>query len=131
MENVRDIFISYKDDGDGKLFAAKLAADLKSMGYDVYYNADEQHSGSFPDLLRCAVQNCQDFLLVLTKGCLDQLLRNEKIDWVREELLTAYENNKNIIPLLMPGVSMPKDKSVMPESLRFLPDKNAISMTET
>ena len=66
MENVRDIFISYKDDGDGKLFAAKLAADLKSMGYDVYYNADEQHSGSFPDRLRIAVENCNDFIIILS-----------------------------------------------------------------
>lgn len=131
MENVRDIFISYKDDGDGKLFAAKLAADLKSMGYDVYYNADEQHSGSFPDRLRIAVENCNDFIIILSRGCLDQLMRYEKVDWIREELLTAHKNNKNIIPVLMPGVSMPKDKDEMPEELSFLPEADGIKIYDT
>ncbi len=126
----KDIFISYKNDGEGRYFTKNLSDSLKSIGYEVYYNPDEQHSGSFPDRLRKAVEGCKDFLLVLTQPCLDQLLRHEKIDWVREELLTAKNNNKNIIPLLMPGMVMPKDKDVMPEDLRFLPDTDAVNIAE-
>lgn len=131
MENKKDIFISYKNDGEGNNFAARLCAHLKGMGYDVYYNSDEQHAGNFPEILRDAVRNCKDFLLILTQACLDQLKRHDKVDWIREEVLTAYNNKKNIIPLLMPGVTMPKDKNEMPEDLRFLPDKNAIVMPES
>ena len=127
----RDIFISYKNDGEGNQFAARLCEDLDKLGYDVYYNPKEQHAGSFPDRLKNAVESCTDFLLIVTQSCLDQLMRHDKIDWVREELLIAYKNNKNIIPLLMPGISMPKDKEVMPEDLRFLPDKDSIGITET
>ncbi len=126
-----DIFISYKNDGEGNNFASVLHKDLGRLGFNVYYNEREQHAGSFPDNLRNAIEGCKDFLLVLTQGCLDQLINNEKVDWVREEILIAYNNNKNIIPLLMPGVSMPKDRDDMPECLRFLPDKNAINITHS
>lgn len=131
MENKRDIFISYKNDGEGNNFAARLYADLEKLGYEVYYNPNEQHAGNFPDRLRSAVESCKDFLLVVTRTCLEQLMRHDKVDWVREELLTAHESGKNIIPLLMPGVSMPKDKDDMPEDLRFLPDKDAVNLSST
>lgn len=131
MKHSKDIFISYKNDGEGNNFAARLCENLEKLGYDVYYNPNEQHAGSFPERLRKSVGNCRDFLLIVTQSCLDQLIKNEKVDWVREELLTAHENNKNIIPLLMPGVTMPKDKAIMPAELQFLPDADAISMTKT
>lgn len=130
MERKKDVFISYKNDVAGNSFAARLCKDLESMGYDVYFNPNEQHAGSFPDRLRDAVENCTDFLLILTQSCLEQLKRFDKIDWVREELLCAKDREKNIIPLLMPGVFMPKDKDEMPEPLRFLPDIDAISISE-
>ena len=131
MEQIRkDIFISYKNDVAGNNFAARLCADLEKMGYAVYFNPNEQHAGSFPERLTEAVCGCTDFLLILTQSCLDQLKRHEKIDWVREEILLAEREGKNIIPLLMPGVLMPKDKEEMPEDLRFLPDKDAITITE-
>ena len=130
MEYNYDVFISYKNDGEGLNFAAKIYSDLKKMGYNVYYNMEEQHSGSFPENLKNAVESCLDFILVITQSCLDQLIRHEEVDWVRTEILLAYANNKNIIPLLMPGVSMPKDKNDMPEDLRFLPDKNAVTVFE-
>ena len=126
----RDIFISYKNDGEGRNFSARLYHDLTRLGYSVYYNPNEQHAGSFPQRLREAITTCSDFLLVLTQSCLEQLIHHEEVDWVREELLTAHSLKKNIIPLMMPGVSMPKDKTVMPTELQFLPDEDAISMTE-
>ncbi len=126
----RDIFISYKNDGEGRNFAARICADLSKLGYSVYYNPHEQHAGSFPERLRAAIDDCRDFLLIVTAECLEQLMRHDEVDWVREELLAAYEGEKNIIPLLMPGVSMPKNKNTMPEDLRFLPDKDAIAMAE-
>lgn len=126
----KDIFISYKNDGEGKSFAARLCSDLEKIGYEVYFNPKEQHAGNFPDRLRNAVGSCKDFILIVTQSCLDQLMRYDKVDWVREELLTAHRCNKNIIPLLMDGVAMPKDKDEMPEELRFLPDKDAVDLFE-
>lgn len=127
----KDIFISYKNDVAGNNFAARFCADLEKLGYDVYFNPNERHAGSFPDRLRAAIASCDDFLLILTQSCLDQLMAHNKVDWVREELLTARADpRKNIIPLLMPGVTMPKDKDEMPEDLRFLPDIEAVTIME-
>lgn len=126
----KDVFISYKNDGEGNNFAARLESALSAKGYNVYFNPNEQHAGSFPERLRNAVEKCNDFILVLTQKCLDSLIEHKKIDWVREELLIAYNSNKNIIPLLMPGVIMPADKDIMPDDLKFLPDKDAINMME-
>lgn len=131
MEELKkDIFISYKDDVEGHSFAARLCADLEKIGYTVYFNPNEQRAGFFPERLQMALKYCRDFLLIMTQSCLDQLKRHEKIDWVREELLIAKSESKNIIPLLLPGVAMPKDKEEMPEDLRFLPDLDAIMISE-
>ncbi len=54
----KDIFISYKNDDIGNLFAGKLSDKLKGLGYGVYYNPEEQHSGEFPERLRNAVNEC-------------------------------------------------------------------------
>lgn len=131
MEDGRDIFISYKDDDESKNFANKLCSNLEKLGFDVYYNPKERHAGSFPDRLKIAVESCNDLLLIVTQNCLNQLIEHDKVDWVREELLTAHKNNKNIIPLLMPGVSMPKDTDDMPKDLRFLPVQDAVNIYDT
>ena len=128
---MKDIFISYKNDGEGNNFAARLSKDLRDRGFSVYFNPDEQHAGDFPDRLRLAVEECKDFLLIVTRACLEQLINNEDVDWIREEVLTAKKHKKNIIPLLMPNTSMPKDNTIMPDALRFLPNQDAITMPET
>lgn len=125
-----DIFISYKNDGEGRYFAEKLSNTLKEQGFSAYYNLDEQHAGNFPNRLREAIENCKDFLVILSQACLEQLIRHEKIDWVREEILIAQKNGKNIVPLLMPGVTMPKDKDVMPKELQFLPHEDAVNVSD-
>lgn len=128
--DIKDIFISYKNDGIGNIFASKICADLESRGFSVYYNKEKQRSGSFPKRIRFFAANCKDFLLLVSAGCLEQLLRHEKVDWIREELLTAKDCGRKIIPLLMPGVSMPKDKDIFSEDLRFLPDCDSIALPD-
>jgi hypothetical protein len=126
----KDIFISYKNDNAGNNFAYRLKADIEKMGYSVYFNSDEKHSGDFPEKLRTAVEDCKDFILIVSQKCLDQLMEHKKVDWIREEILTARKNNKPIIPILLDGVKMPADVDVMPEELRFLPKIDNISMPE-
>lgn len=126
----QDIFISYKNDGVGQNLAARLAEDLEERNFSVYCNLKVKHTGSFPDRLREAIRGCKDFILLLSQDCMDQLIRHNKVDWVREEILTARESGKHIIPILWEGVKMPKDKNKMPPELSFLPDLDAIVMSE-
>ena len=122
----RDIFISYREE-DGADFAKRLSEDLKQYGYSVYYNPDEERSGSFPDQLREAIRECKDFLLILSRACLDRLMQDSEVDWVRMELLTAREYQKNIVPILLDGVKMPAATQAVPEALSFLPLLKALS----
>ena len=95
----KDIFISYKNDGEGNNFAARLKGDLEREGYEVYFNSHEQIAGSFPERLESAIKDCKDFVLILSSGCLQQLLDNNEIDWVREEVLCAKKYNNKLIKI--------------------------------
>ena len=126
----KDVFISYKNDGSGNHFANRLCQDLESIGYSVYFNPNEERAVSFPERLKTAVSNCKDFILVLSAGCLEQLKENKKTDWVREEILTAREQKKHIIPILLENVKLPQTGEEFPECLNFLPFIDAIQFTE-
>lgn len=126
----KDIFISYKNDGSGNQFAARLCRDLEESGYNVYFNSNEERAHSFPERLKSSILNCKDFILILSQGCLEQLKEHNSIDWVREELLTAYQANKHIIPILMDGVELPRNVKDMPNDLEFLPYIDAIKFPE-
>lgn len=126
----KDIFISCRYDGSGNQFANRLSQDLEAMGYSVYYDANESYAHSFPEHIREAVILCKDFILILSVGCLERLIRNDPIDWVRDEILTAKEYDKPIIPILMDNVSFPADSEIMPENLQFLPHIPAIRFPE-
>ena len=126
----KDIFISYKNDGSGNQFAARLCQDLERIGYGVYFNSNEERAHNFPERIARAVTECRDFILILSQGCLDQLIRHDTVDWVREEVLTAQKNGKHIIPILMEGVDLPKNADDMPQDLRFLPHIDAIRFPE-
>ena len=130
MKVIKDIFISYKNDGEGNNFAARLKQDLENEGYDVYFNSHEQTAGMFPKRLEGAVRNCKDFLLVLSSGCLEQLISNNSVDWVREELLCAKKYDKNIISILIGNVKMPISKMDFPTEIQFLVDLEAVVLPE-
>lgn len=125
----KDIFISYKNDGSGNQFASRLYQDLLDNGYSVYFNSKENRGANFAERLKEAIKNCKDFILVLSRGCIDQLKSNEDVDWIRTEILTAKEYKKHIIPILLEGTSLPKVKE-MPEELRFLPLIDALRFPE-
>ncbi len=116
----KDIFISYKNDNAGNNFARRLKDDLEKCGYSVYFNSDETGNGDFPERLRSAIQTCKDFILIVSQRCLDQLLAHNKVDWIREEVLTAFISGKKITPVMLSGVEMPSDADDFPEDIRFL-----------
>lgn len=126
----QDIFISYRNDGCSNQFAHRLASDLEDLGYSVYFNPNAQRSDSFPERLKNAVRSCKDFILVLSPQCIQRLQQNDTVDWVREEILTARENGKHIIPVLVDGAVMPGSPEEMPEKLRFLPYVDAIKLPD-
>ncbi len=122
----RDIFISCRYDGTGDNFAARLANDLEGFGYSVYFDPNEAYTQDFPSHIQDAIRDCQDFILILSAECIDRLIANEPVDWVREEILAAKQYGKTIVPILLERATLPKDETAFPEKLRFLLHISAI-----
>ena len=78
MEMKKDIFISYRNDGVGSNFAARITSDLRNSGYSVYFNPDEARSDDFPERLKQAIESCKDFICIVTETYISQLKQNEK-----------------------------------------------------
>jgi len=121
MNMRKDIFISYKDNDEGMLFADNLCKALEKRGYSVYFNPNEHRAADFVEKIQVAVESCKDFILIVSQKCLDALMSGNEKDWVRFELITAKRNNKNIIPVMLNGTKMPKEFTELPEELQFLP----------
>lgn len=89
-----DIFISYRRDGGE--FTAKILRDrLEKLGYSVFFDVESLRSGDFNTHLYSVIDECTDFLLVLSPNALDRCA-NEG-DWVRQEVERALSKEKRFI----------------------------------
>lgn len=115
-----DVFISYRRDG-GEYTAKILRDRLDELGYAVFFDVESLRSGDFNTKLYSVIEECKDFILVLSPGALDRC-RNED-DWVRREVEYALERGKNIVPVMLRGFEFPE---VLPSSMEQLRFKNGI-----
>ncbi len=115
-----DIFISYRRKGSGAGVAGEMQSKLQNRGYKVFLDVDNIGSGAFPEQIDHAIQQCNDFLLILSPGMLDRCVEEE--DWVRHEIMLAEKYEKNIVGVSLPGFVMPSVDS-LPAELHDIPEK--------
>lgn len=97
-EKSYDIFISYRRKG-GMGDARLLQQALKSRGYNVFFDYDSLRDGQFNEKIFDAIKTAPIFLLMLSKGALDNCV--EKEDWVRMEIAYAIKCGCKIIPIAL------------------------------
>lgn len=115
-----DIFISYRRDGGE--YTAKIIRDrLEALGYHVFFDVESLRSGDFNTRLYSVIDECRDFLIIMSPGCLTRCAQED--DWVRRELEYALAKEKNIIPVLLRGFTFPDTLPASLEPIRF---KNGI-----
>lgn len=115
-----DVFISYRRDG-GEYTAKILRDRLQELGYRVFFDVESLRSGDFNTKLYSEIDECEDFLLILSPNALDRCVNND--DWVRREIEYALSRDKNVIPVMLRGFSFPEK---LPESLEPLRYKNGL-----
>ena len=121
-------FISYRRE-NGFFMAQVIHDKLLEKGISSFLDLEELRSGKFNEKLYEAIDNSDNFILILPKGSLDRCTSSE--DWVRKEILEAIANKKTIIPVLCEGFEWPRDKySDMPDELRSLENYNAVKATQ-
>ena len=125
----RSIFISYRRD-DSSGFSGWIAEGLiRKFGRRcVFIDVDSIAPGeSFPQRLELALSQSAVVLVVIgSKWMADPRLGDPK-DFVHQEVVGALNAGIKVIPVLVNGVNMPA-KTSLPENLRELADKQAISM---
>lgn len=120
QEHKYDIFISYRRDG-GEVTARILRDSLTELGYRVFFDVESLRSGAFNTKLYSVIDECNDFILVLSPNALDRCKNQD--DWVRREIEYALEKKKNVIPILLRNFSFPTD---LPLTLKDLPYQSGL-----
>lgn len=100
-----DAFISYRRDG-GEIIGRLLYEMLKN-NYNIFFDHESLSSGRFDKKLLDIIANCNDVIVVLSKGCLERC-KNDG-DWFMREISCALEHNKNIILLMTEDFEVPSD----------------------
>lgn len=120
---MHNIFISYRRDG-GEIMAQMLYDRLTALGYSVFYDVVVLKGGRFNAKLLEAIEQANDFVLVLSPGALDRCSQNG--DWVREEIKHAFEYKKNIIPVMLRSFAFPAD---LPADITEIRNQNGVDFT--
>lgn len=115
-----DIFISYRRDG-GEYTAKILRDRLEELGYKVFFDVESLRSGDFNTKLYSVIDECGDFLIILSPNALDRCENQD--DWVRCELEYALQTKKNLVPIMLRGFSFPQ---TLPDSIDALRYKNGL-----
>lgn len=105
------VFISYRRDG-GEMLAMHLAHRLREKGITVFFDVETMRSGKFNEQIFNVIDDCNDFLLILTKDSLDRC--GSPSDWVRLEIEHALKMKKNLIPIFGRDFEFP---DILPESI--------------
>lgn len=119
-----DIFISYRRSG-GDMAARKLYDTFVEKGYSVFMDVESIGPGEFDEILYTRIEECTDFVLVLTKDALKNCSDSNEEDWLQREIEYALEKKKSIVPVLFDGVKIPDEKT-LPEKMRKLPRHTGI-----
>lgn len=112
-----DVFISYRR-VDGRDIARTIQLAIQKRGFEnVFFDYSSMRNGAFNTQIYTAIENCKDFLLVLSPLSMQRCA--EEGDWVAIEIEKAISVGCNIIPI---AINEPFDKwpDDFPRKLSFL-----------
>lgn len=93
----KTVFISYRR--TNLPWALAIFQNLKSEGYDVFFDYLSIPSGDFEKIIIENIRARAHFVVILTPSALERC--NEPGDWLRREIETAMDKKRNIVPLML------------------------------
>lgn len=129
MSNKLNVFISYRRNG-GDVMAKYLHYLLTEHGYNVFYDFESLHSGQFGEYILRNIEECDDFIVVLSRGIFSKGYAEE--DWVQREIGHAIKHKKNVIPVQLKGFEFPVGCELddYSDTVKFLYGLNSVSATD-
>ena len=91
------VFISYRR--TNLPWALFVYQNLTIHGYDVFFDYQSIDSGNFESVILDNIRARAHFIVILTPSALDNC--NKPEDWLRREIETAIDENRNIIPFMV------------------------------
>ncbi len=96
----KTVFISYRRNS-ANWVALLIYQNLTQKGYDVFFDYKGIASGSFELAILENIRARAHFLVLLTPSALKRV--DEPGDWLRREIETALDAQRNIVPILLDG----------------------------
>ena len=100
MERIeKTVFLSYRR--TNAPWALAIFQSLTHHGYDVFFDFSGVASGDFERVIIGNIKARAHFLVLLTPSALERC--GEPGDWLRREIETALDTQRNIVPLMLEG----------------------------
>ena len=127
MERVeKTVFLSYRR--TNVPWALAIFQNLTQHGYDVFFDYKGIASGDFERVILGNITARAHFLVLLTPSALERC--DDPGDWLRREIETALDSQRNTVPLMLEGFDFgtPKIASQLTGTLAALKDYNGLSI---
>jgi len=95
----KTVFLSYRR--TNAPWALVIYQSLTHHGYDVFFDFLGIASGDFERIILANIKARAHFLVLLTPSALERC--GDPSDWLRREIETALDNERNIVPLMLEG----------------------------
>lgn len=118
------IFISYRRK-DGFYPAYLLYKELIGQNFTVFFDLKSLRTGAFPDIIRQNIEDCTDFILIVSDSTFSQRIFQTD-DWVHRELALALKLNKNVVPVFVNG-AIPDD---LPEDIARIKNRQGLQQID-
>lgn len=119
------VFICYRRDASSYM-ARAIFQDLRAHNYDVFMDVETLEAGNFDSILLNQIKARTHFLLLLAPGTLERCA--EPDDWLRREIETALEADRNIILLFTEHFNFKQNSQYLTGNLTQLQRRNGINV---
>src|SRR5688500_7861737 len=101
---------------------------LTMHGYDVFFDYQSIDSGNFESVILDNIRARAHFIVILTPSALENC--NNPGDWLRREIETAIDENRNIIPFMVENFDFGSQgvKNALTGKLTLLSTYNGLSV---